>query len=1219
MAGTGGRDAARGFEYQYLKTLEQFLKALSNPDVASCRVEGDPQAITMGSADAVDYELIGQNESVFVASQVKSTRTDRTLSIRQVIDIFLYLSAGSKANSYRLDTNIRLSQEALDLKYLLDKGQEKFADLDAFLTNHSESLRGLIPTERGGRNFIQNILVKSRILYDDRSNEALRTDVQELIGTIRNAHQRGFGDSSAGLMTSYLTATVLRRAADPGQALWPKQDLATDLLISDDALIDALGKRDWGVVIGAMPVLPDLPRPVYLRKIHESLEPVSAANIGPVPCTILQGLSGIGKSSLAASYVGHYAHLYDQIYWIEASTRATIEASFRRIAARLPHRPADTEANFRDLVHEYLANSAHRWLMILDDMLDPELLKWVPRYGRGVVIITTTHGTLSPRAGWTLEIQRFKRGESISLLLNRLSVPKTRASREVLFRLAETFEDWPLALEVAAGYIRTCRIRLVEIPKYVEEIRRRAINDPLSVPTGYPRTLVAAIARTLEYSMRSLAHDPQALDRLTRGLYVAAHLASRQIPIHLLAVTEVPPHAIPEERGLYFLDSDSFSPHEFLRAMTSTSLVSTDKPLPEDSLSEIPARTLTARMNSITQQVLRLQEPERETLKAAAFHTECWLTAAHRGNDSEMLFVILPHAEQLAHHLRAMEVFSNEVSLLFGNIGSVYMDLNEKATAGMYLDWELGSLANTSSPNLVLSTQARLYLAMSYLRDTPRDQETSVLASELLEQVVEDLRQWAEEGDIGTNAAASLIGQISAILEEQPSPFIEDDRVNALRNSVNALRTSLPTTTETQTEEQFVRAEKLIRQQEFHLAVPDLLPLTQDNANFTMRLESTRLLCEAYANLGYWPETLATMNQFLATVGENPIHREHLERFIQNVGLALSGHVLKSDSPDAMALLKTLVASPQFDVLVRAAPPPFLSKLQTLQVMVGSRDPDPELSGSASVGVATLRAMLHGRSYDVADYSWAVLAEIAAIYRQGGLDFDAEPASEPPLPSEQGREQPLLGDPSNPIAGSLTGLGGDAIRYDPQSFIAAIENNEVESSLRFGDSPDVRLGKAEMTPAGVTMIVSEQNAAADAQSFPVLLVEPRKAAISRNTETGETREEQIEAIIAAGFQRMLYPSTGVQEAPSWKVSRISQTIRLVDADRRLWAEVRHVRDERWLSQARRLGWVLVIYGPLIGVRTPPGQDDYDDGARLEELRDARRRGLVAAGVVRWRE
>ena len=774
----------------------------------------------------------------------------------------------------------------------------------------------------------------------------------------------------------------------------------------------------------------------------------------------------------------------------------------------------------------------------------------------------------------------------------------------------------------------------MEIPKYIEEIRRSAIDDTLSVPIGYPRTLVAAIARTLKYSKRSLAHSPLALSRMTRALYVAAHLASRQIPIHLLAVMEVPLDAIPaEERGPFFLDFDSFSPPEFLRAMTSTSLVSTDKPLQHDSLSEIPAGNQTARMNSITQEVLRrLQEPESETLKAAAFYTESWLAAALDGNESEILFVILPHAEQLAQHLHAMELFSNEVSLLFGNIGSVYMSLNEDARSRTYLDWELSSLANTSSPNLVLRTRGSLLLAMSYLRDAPRDQETSVLASELLEQVVEDLRQWAEEGDIGANAAAPLIGQISALLEQQPSPFIEDERVNALRNSVNAFRASLPTSTLTQAQEQLFRAGEHIQSQEFHLAIPDLVPLTQDHVDLPVRLEAIRFLCEAYANLEYWAETFATLNQFLATVGENPILREHLERFVQNVGLILSFHVIKIDSPDAMVLLEMLVASPQFDVLVRAARPQFLSKLQTLQVMVGARNADPgELPDFSSARIATVRALLHGRSYDPADVSWGFLAELATIYRQGGLegglegglDLDAEPVlAEPPPPSEQATERPLLGDPSNSIARWVPRplrRGHASTRDNLQSFIEAAENTEVECSLLFGDSPAVRLGKAEITPAGIMMIIPEQHATADAQSFPVLLLEPRKCAISRNTETGVTREEQIEAIITAGFERLLYPALRIQQESGWKITMIGQTIRLMDPAGGLWAEGKHARDERWLSQARWLGWVLVIYGPFVGVRTPQGQDNYDDAARLEELRDARQRGLVAAALVRWRE
>ena len=61
-------------------------------------------------------------------------------------------------------------------------------------------------------------------------------------------------------------------------------------------------------------------------------------------------------------------------------------------------------------------------------------------------------------------------------------------------------------------------------------------------------------------------------------------------------------------------------------------------------------------------------------------------------------------------------------------------------------------------------------------------------------------------------------------------------------------------------------------------------------------------------------------------------------------------------------------------------------------------------------------------------------------------------------------------------------------------------------------------------------------------------------------------------------------------------------------------------DPEWVSDAVTLGSVLVLFGPRLGIRIPPGQSpqSYTDQERAREFRDGRQTGLVAAATVAWR-
>ena len=88
----GGRVAAGGFLYQYLRTAEAVLLALATDGrVHACRVEGDPRPTELGSADIVDFDLIDRNETVLRSVQVKSGAPDFQLSPGDVFTILARL------------------------------------------------------------------------------------------------------------------------------------------------------------------------------------------------------------------------------------------------------------------------------------------------------------------------------------------------------------------------------------------------------------------------------------------------------------------------------------------------------------------------------------------------------------------------------------------------------------------------------------------------------------------------------------------------------------------------------------------------------------------------------------------------------------------------------------------------------------------------------------------------------------------------------------------------------------------------------------------------------------------------------------------------------------------------------------------------------------------------------------------------------------------------
>jgi hypothetical protein len=141
--------------------------------------------------------------------------------------------------------------------------------------------------------------------------------------------------------------------------------------------------------------------------------------------------------------------------------------------------------------------------------------------------------------------------------------------------------------------------------------------------------------------------------------------------------------------------------------------------------------------------------------------------------------------------------------------------------------------------------------------------------------------------------------------------------------------------------------------------------------------------------------------------------------------------------------------------------------------------------------------------------------------------------------------------------------------------------------------------------------------------LPVALFEPGKTMLAGPPGGGVRTEVQVEGSVQAGLRRVGPGLVELETARGWTVTRLpGDRLLLADAGgpwSRIGVDLR--LEQAWLDAVRELGVVVCLYGPALGVRRPPAlsEREWTPAARGAELREARGRGLVAGGLVAWRE
>ena len=182
-----------------------------------------------------------------------------------------------------------------------------------------------------------------------------------------------------------------------------------------------------------------------LEELHSTL-----ASGGSAALTALHGMGGVGKTQLALEYAYRYGGEYYAVLWLPSEEPAALASAYAGLAGKLglPEQDESDQSLAIQAVRQWL-ESNRGWLLVFDNAPGPEdLADYRPQRGAGHVVITSRSPNWRAAAS-PLEVEMFRREESVDFLVRRSG----DGDREAAGELAEALGDLPLALEQAGAYV----------------------------------------------------------------------------------------------------------------------------------------------------------------------------------------------------------------------------------------------------------------------------------------------------------------------------------------------------------------------------------------------------------------------------------------------------------------------------------------------------------------------------------------------------------------------------------------------------------------------------------------------------------------------------------------------------------------------------------------------------------------------------------------------
>ncbi|MEV0643305.1 tetratricopeptide repeat protein [Streptomyces sp. NPDC050619] len=271
---------------------------------------------------------------------------------------------------------------------------------------------------------------------------------------------------------------------------------------------------DWPIRLGSVPVLASAFQD--RSAVRDRIDRARDGHAMVVLAQVLSGGGGVGKTQLAAAYA-HQALVdgVDLVVWVDASDVEQVIARYAHAAHaveaasdRLLGKSAESDAG---LFLHWLATTRRSWLIVLDDLTDPEAMQWWPpasAFGCGRVVATTRRhdAALSGGGRAVVDIDTYSAEEAEAYLHERLSSAHADHLLDTQAAvLAEALGFLPLALSHAAAFMVNEDVPCAEYLRrfndsaaHLDDLLPRAADTE-----GYGRQVAAALLLSLDVAQAS--------------------------------------------------------------------------------------------------------------------------------------------------------------------------------------------------------------------------------------------------------------------------------------------------------------------------------------------------------------------------------------------------------------------------------------------------------------------------------------------------------------------------------------------------------------------------------------------------------------------------------------------------------------------------------------------------------------------------------------------
>ncbi|WP_395573307.1 FxSxx-COOH system tetratricopeptide repeat protein [Streptomyces sp. BK79] len=455
----------------------------------------------------------------------------------------------------------------------------------------------------------------------------------------------------------------------------------------------------------------------------------------------LHGMSGVGKTQMAAEYAHRFGSEYDVVWWVNAEKRVTYRRQLAELAPKLGLQTGQEYGERLRAVRDALRRGEpySRWLLILDGADEPDQIWDLVPTGPGHVLITSRNPEWSEHNSKLLEVPVYSRDESVAFIRRR--APRlTEADAD---QLADALEDLPLLLDQTAGWLNDSDL---SVDEYIALLEGGIDGDVVKVSADFPLAFQTAWSILLN-KLRDTV--PESVDLLRLCTFFAPGF----IPVRLLK--EMPGDELPEQ--LAGLLNDPLLWNRAINQLRTYSVVRLESH--EVSLDEPVSSGESLYLHRMVHQIVRKDMPDDDRSEFIDVVRRALAAADPRRPTDPDLW---PGYAEIVPHLKWADVLNSrdpQVQRLVFNCLR-YMYFSGEYRAGS----KLGERALTAWRKLLGRTHPRIWELTYHYTNLLRAAGDYTRTEALSRDAVEHLREERGPQDLEhLRAAAGLAGDLRGL------------------------------------------------------------------------------------------------------------------------------------------------------------------------------------------------------------------------------------------------------------------------------------------------------------------------------------------------------------------------------------------------------------------------------------------------------------------------